>query len=1256
MFQTDLQQFVFYDKYSKWQDDLGRRETWPETVQRCVEFLKELSQNKFDESLYNDIYQYILEGKVTPSMRLLASAGVQARKNNISLYNCFRRDTEFLTTSGVKSFLDFKDGDSVVVLDHEGSPQQAKVRNYGLAKMRKLELHRGRHVSKPVYVTENHRWLLTDATETTSLKTGDYLLSHPAVFDAFDYERATPLERLYWCYGFVYGDGTKVKDQNGKHKYSMVRLCGSDAKYEPRFLEMGFSSSSSLSLVGDVMVYTGGYLKTLPDPEVDSIENLRAFVRGYLDADGAKNNSPTELSSFKSITTYDSTTAEFIKRVFPVVGVHIFSEEVLDGTETNYGAREFCRRFRISTNLTNKTNGKFKVVFLDEWIEEDAWCLEVENTHSFLLNVGVATGNCSFLGVDSLHSFAEALFISMSGCGVGFSVEKKYIDQLPDLPHTLIETDCVHVVEDSAEGWYYALLSHLRSLFNGHILEFDYSLVRPKGAILKTKGGRASGPEPLKELLDFITNLFVMQAYDDGVEDEKTVWYLRGRLTSLNVFDIMCHVGNCAVSGGSRRTAMLCLFDLDDQQMKNAKTGQFPPVRYLSNNSAVWPREGIEFADFAEWMAHLFKYDNGEYSVWNAQPLTLIKDRRDISQVVGVNPCQPAFATVLTPDGIKQFKDIDVGSVIWSEKGWTTVTAKEHTGIKPVYKYHTSFGTFVGTENHLVFQDGQRVEVSSAKRIDSLAGPLVPVEIDTQDVMDGLVIGDGGVHKASNNLVLLYIGDKDGDYHTSNIAPLIIKHRPGINPKTWEVTTTVSPSELPATFDRYVPTRFYFGDTPKKCGFLRGLFSANGSIAGDRVTLKQSSYILIRQVQEMLSSVGIRAYITTNKPSMVAFSNGTYETKESYTLNITTDKYKYMALIGFIQNYKQPHRPVKEHRQTGIVQQVELLGEFPVYDITVDAQEHNYWTGGLLVSNCGEINLRNNQFCNLSSVVARFDDTKESLARKTKIAALIGTIQAMATQFPLLRDSWQKNCEEERLLGVDINGIMDCPLLIGEGSHQVLRYLKEVAIDTNQWSAKVLGINPATAVTCVKPNGNSSELLGCSSGMKPREARYYKRRVRVSVTSPIYKVLFQSGIDLQPENGQTWEKMNTAVATFYEKAPPNAKLQSEFSAVDMCNFWLKLKVNYTEHNPSVTIRYKPEEKYELFQWLWEHRDLIGGMTFLPVDQTFYPQAPFEEITEQEYEEALKPKVLWSLLAEWEKEDMTTSAQEVACSADSCVLV
>lgn len=307
---------------------------------------------------------------------------------------------------------------------------------------------------------------------------------------------------------------------------------------------------------------------------------------------------------------------------------------------------------------------------------------------------------------------------------------------------------------------------------------------------------------------------------------------------------------------------------------------------------------------------------------------------------------------------------------------------------------------------------------------------------------------------------------------------------------------------------------------------------------------------------------------------------------------------------------------------------------------------------------CSEIILRDMQFCNLTEVIARHDDTYTSLSRKVRIATILGTIQATLTNFdPFLRNDWRKNTEEERLLGVSITGIMDNPLLNGHRGVDRLRgalcTLRDTARATNvEWAAK-LGVPESAAITCVKPSGTVSQLCDTASGIHARYAKYYLRTIRIDKKDPMYQYLKDSGVPIEDDLMNS----NTAVATFAMQAPPNSITRHDRTAIEQLEMWKIYQDNWCEHKPSVTIDVRESEWVEVGAWVYKHFDDISGISFLPYSDHIYKQAPYQELTEQEYRAwvSKNPPVEldWSKLADYEDDDNTVGAQTLACTGGSC---
>ena len=312
--------------------------------------------------------------------------------------------------------------------------------------------------------------------------------------------------------------------------------------------------------------------------------------------------------------------------------------------------------------------------------------------------------------------------------------------------------------------------------------------------------------------------------------------------------------------------------------------------------------------------------------------------------------------------------------------------------------------------------------------------------------------------------------------------------------------------------------------------------------------------------------------------------------------------------------------------------------------------EKDLWRSG--VNPCGEIVLKSKEFCNLTEVCARKEDTEETLMEKVRIGAILGTYQATLTKFGYLSPEWKKNCEEEALLGVSITGHWDCPALRNPNT---MRKLKEVAIETNREYAARFGIRPSAAVTCVKPSGNTSQLFNSSSGMHPRHAPYYIRRVRIEAHNPIFHMLKDAGVPYFPEVGQNVETATTYVLEFPIKSPDKSVFKDDMTAIEQLEYWKMVKENFTEHNPSTTISVGDNEWLEVANWVYAHWDIIGGLSFLPRSNHIYRLAPYEEITKEQYEERLRnfPNIDFAKLVLYEYDDQTKGAKELACIAGLC---
>ncbi|MEK7650670.1 MAG: ATP cone domain-containing protein [Patescibacteria group bacterium] len=545
----------------------------------------------------------------------------------------------------------------------------------------------------------------------------------------------------------------------------------------------------------------------------------------------------------------------------------------------------------------------------------------------------VAAYNCAYIAPSAWQDFGEIIYILMRGTGIGYSVEEQTVGQLPIIKRQTGAKPSTYVVPDSAEGWADALVHGLKVWSSGNDVIFDYSQLRPRGARLKTMGGRSSGPDPLRSLLNFAR--------------ERVLARQGRRLKTIDAHDIICKIGEVVVAGGVRRSALISLSDLDDAEMRSAKNGQFylnQPQRSMANNSVAYNEKPTMDQFLDEWI-NLAKSGSGE----------------------------------------------------------------------------------------------------------------------------------------------------------------------------------------------------------------RGIFNRGG----------------------------LKAQLPTRR--------------------------------------------------------------WKIFEKDKDTSGTNP---------CGEIVLKSKQFCNLTEVVARPEDTEESLMEKVRIATILGTYQATLTKFPYLSKEWKQNCEEEALLGVSITGQWDAPAL---RNPIVFRKLREVALETNRRYAERFGINRSTCITTVKPSGNGSQLFDSSSGMHPRHSPYYIRRVRIESHNPIFRMLKDMGVPYNPEVGHDPATATTFVLEFPIKAPKSKVYKDDLTALEQLEYWKMVKENYTDHNPSTTISVGEDEWLRVGNWVYENWDMIGGLSFLPRSNHVYRLAPYEAITEEQYNELSKkfPPIDFSKLVLYEGEDNTEVKKELACASGTC---
>lgn len=764
--------------------------------------------------------------------------------------------------------------------------------------------------------------------------------------------------------------------------------------------------------------------------------------------------------------------------------------------------------------------------------------------------------NCSYISVDSKRAFSEALYVLMCGTGVGFSCERQEIKKLPEIASEMRDCDDLIVVEDSRIGWakaYQRLISHL---YAGDIPKTDFSRIRPKGAPLKTFGGRASGPEPLERLFANTTRMFRNAA--------------GRRFTSLEVHDLMCYIGEIVTVGGVRRSAMISLSNLSDARMRDAKSGQWwttDPQRALANNSAVYTDRPEAEIFMEEWLA-LVKSKSGERGIFNREAAA--KKFREIGRKevehIGTNPCVPGNTLILTKEGYAAIGDL-VGreTTIWNGWAWSVVTPFP-TGKNPLVRVTLSNGTSLDcTPYHKwILSDGRRVEAKDLEAGDRLVKAWMPV----------------------------------------------------------------------VTKDNKMPLH-------GRLNWLRGIAALAERNSNETVILKSDDLNEAKKARLLLTTLGMQAAIV----------------KEADGWQVIVPSHHLDLVLSLDDDSHIPH--LKAWTDVTVVS-VEDLGETVETFCYTDPLNNSGTFNGIVTANCGEIMLRSRQLCNLTEVVVREGDDEASLMEKVRIATILGTLQASLTDFKFVSEAWEKNTREEALLGVSMTGIMDNPLTSGQNGEKhlsgMLLRLRGYARAVNHEYAERIGINPAAAITCVKPSGTVSQLVQSASGIHTRYAKHFLRTVRVDKKDPIYRFMVDKGVYHEDE---VHRPDVGAVFYFPTRAPEHSITRNERDAIEQLELWSIYQRYWCDHNPSVTIDVRDHEWPAVGAWVFDNFHLVCGVSFLPYSDHIYEQAPYQEITEEQYYDWVAkhplPKIDWTELGRYESGDNTVSSQTMACVGGVCEL-
>jgi len=849
--------------------------------------------------------------------------------------------------------------------------------------------------------------------------------------------------------------------------------------------------------------------------------------------------------------------------------------------------------------------------------------------------------NCSYLAIDDYRAFNETMFLLLSGTGVGYSIQKHHIEKLPTIQRAIRTKK--YLVSDNIEGWADAVKVLVKSYLGLSSWRplFDFRSIRAKGERLITSGGVAPGPEPLRICLAHIEAIF--ERKKDGE-----------KLTSLECHDILCHIADAVLSGGIRRSAMIALFDKDDEEMLTCKFGlwyETNPQRGRANNSVVLLRDGVEKSEFLDLWKKVELSNSGEPGFFFTNDLEL-----------GTNPCFTGDMRLLTESGYKSFRELSLeGPVsLINAKGEVVEGSVWSNGVKKTVVLKLSNGKEIKcTPDHrFMLPDGSEclAKDTQSKRLTPL---YLPNQTIDEYVKYGFIQGDGATGRLDSEThrsMEIYFGQNDLDVaEIFGYSETGRKYVNGYN----EILSLLGMDSNP------LPTRKfpkYFSDfsIEQRKSFLKGMYSANGSvITTSRIAYKTTSKELAKQLVSILIGLGLNPYVTTNKEKLVEFSNGNYTCKESYDINI--GRYNEIAWffenIGFVQNYKMVALKELLVARAPIVQSIKDGDEVEVFDFNLQDDTHWGVVEGVVAHNCGEISLNSMQFCNLVEVNASDVVDQKDLEERIKAAAFIGTIQASYTDFHYLRPEWKRTTEREALLGIGMTGIAS-----GKVLNLDLQAAAKVAKKLNEDLAEVLGIMPAARITTVKPSGTSSMVLGTSSGVHAWHDEYYVRRMRIGKNEAIYTYLSIYHPELL-EDDLLYPSIQSVVSVPI-KAPVGAITRSSETAISFLErvkflheTWISPGHVYGKntHNVSATVTLKPTEWEEVGEWLWNNRDSYTGLSFLPESLGSYKQTPFETIDKETYEELLKHVTELDVTKIVEINDNTNLNDQQACAGGACLV-
>jgi hypothetical protein len=867
-----------------------------------------------------------------------------------------------------------------------------------------------------------------------------------------------------------------------------------------------------------------------------------------------------------------------------------------------------------------------------------------------ILKNNVRLYNCSAANIDDARVFGEAVFILLSGAGFGFSVQQRHVSKLPKITNPREEG--MFVVQDSIIGWAQAVDILIEAYMFGRVRpQFDFSHIRPKGSYLVTTGAKAPGPEPLKKALELV--------------EMKLKPAIGRKLSSIEVYDIVCILSDAVYAGGIRRAALICLFDKYDEEMLKAKQGDWwvkTPWRARSNNSALLLRNETSKEEFEHVYSACKNSGSGE-------PGFIWTNNLDIL----TNPCFSSNTLIHTENGLIPIKDL-VGKTVEVFDGfeWVACSNFRVTGTnQEVLRITLHDGSRIEvTPNHtVILEDGSKKLAKDIVTGDRLQISDVSPKFGTKDVPDaylkGFLLAEGTRSEITDKACgLLHLYEPKYMCY-DRLVQQGVPDKP-LRPKRTSFYLTKELKVWSWEYKSKLPDEVFTWNKNSIVNLLSGLFDGEGTASdtknGWMYQLTSIEENFLRQIQTLLKALGVQATLRlTKEAGVVDFKDGygEYKTKRAYRLTLSqaaairlSSLCKFERLVSF--HHKKLHYYLKPRWNK--VDKIESIGiENEVYCCTVPSTNSIAIANGIQIGQCAEIGLNSMQFCNLTTVNQTGITTEKHLMDRVHAATFLGTLQATYTDFPYLRPGWQEITEKEALLGVSFTGVADNVNFI---TPTLLEKAAMYTVEVNKKYAAKLGINPAARITCLKPEGSSSCVLGSSSGVHTRFADYYIRRIRMNKDDALAVYLKNVIPDLVED-----DKMGSGVVvSIPQESPQGALVRSNETALTAFNRALLYNKHWVAnghvsgdnmHNVSVTISVKEEEWDELREAMWNNRNDYYGVSLLPYDGGTYIQAPFEECSRETYLEMEEKIKNIDLKQVREEEDKTNRIEQLACVGGVC---